>query len=137
MAQRAGGSVRLIASVVVLAVGMAGLLVQAGFMAREAHDQLSTKPRHQLRALLESAERIIPPGQGYAIPSDVRADNARYVLYPRPRVAVRFTREALVSSGVRYVIVTSDDRPPALRGRQDWFRVLVASPAGQLIEVLR
>jgi hypothetical protein len=135
MAQRAGGSVRLVTSVAVLALAGAGLLVQAGFMAREARDQLSSTPRHELRLLLTEADKIIPPGVPYAITSDVRADNARYVLYPRRRVQVRFTQDALERSGVRYVIVTTDARPPALQGTHSWYRVLVQSPVGRLIEV--
>jgi hypothetical protein len=105
-------------------------------MVREVDRQVSTPQRHELRRLLEEADRIIPPAEGYAVTSEVRADNARYVLYPRPRVGVRFTRAALERSGVRYVIVTNDSRPPAFRQKANWFRVLVRSRVGSVVEVL-
>ena len=103
MAQRAGGPVRLLLAGLILVLAVAGLVAQAGFMLREGSDQLSAPTTHPLRDLLTEADRTIPPGQRYAIPSDVRADNARYFLYPRQRVAVaafdRDTGESLVLAG--------------------------------------
>jgi hypothetical protein len=104
-------------------------------MLREASDELSAPTSHPLRSFLTEAARVIPPGEPYAIPSDVRADNARYVLYPRRRVKVAFTTGALRKAGVRWVIVTNDVRPPALRGTKGWFRTVLSTPAGRLIEV--
>jgi len=136
MAQRAGGPVRLLLAGLILVLAVAGLLAQAGFMLREGSDQLSAPTTHPLRDLLTEADRTIPPGQRYAIPSDVRADNARYFLYPRQRVAVAaFDRDTLRRAGVRWVIVTNDRRPPQLSGARDWFRVVLRSAGGRLIEV--
>ena len=67
----------------------------------------------------------------------VRSDNARYYLYPRPRVATGFDRPSLERSGVRWVIVTSDAVPVSLRGDAGWYRVVAATGAGRLIEVTR
>lgn len=134
MAQPARGAARLLAALVV-AVAVAGLLAQAGFMLREANDELSTSPSHQLRRLLQQADEVIPAGDGYAVTSNVRSDNARYFLYPRARIQTSFTREALERSGVRWVIVTNDARPPALRGEGDWYRIRIRTAAGRLLEV--
>ncbi|MDX6521407.1 MAG: hypothetical protein QOF08_2012, partial [Gaiellales bacterium] len=35
----------------------------------------------------------------------------------------------------RYVIVTDDARPATLRGAQSWYRVLLSTPSGRLLEV--
>ena len=59
---------------------------------------------------------MIPAGAPYAATSVVRSDNARYYLYPRPRVATGFDRSSLERSGVRWVIVTSDAVPSACAG---------------------
>jgi hypothetical protein len=135
MAQRAAGSVRLLLALVSLLLCGAGLVAQTAFMVRDATDRLGARPTHELRTFLQAADRRIPAGASYAVTSDVRADNARYFLYPRQRVDVTFTRADLDRAGVRYVIETPDARPPALRGRQSWFRVLLDSPVGRLLEV--
>jgi hypothetical protein len=111
------------------------LAAQTGFMVREADENLGASQKYELRTFLRAADRLIPAGARYAVTSDVRADNARYFLYPRQRAEVRLTRDGLTAAGVRYVIETPDAQPPALRGRQSWFRVLYASPAGRLLEV--
>jgi hypothetical protein len=114
---------------------IAGLVVQAGFMVREAHDQLTTPVTHPLRDFLQRAGRLIPAGAGYAVTSPVRSDDARYFLYPRRQVATAFDQASLERSGVRYVIVTDDARPATLRGAQSWYRVLLSTPSGRLLEV--
>ena len=112
MAQGAGSPARQVTVLARLAVALliAGLAVQAGFMVREAHDQLSTPVRHPLRDFLERADAIIPAGAGYVVTSPVRSDDARYFLYPRRQIATAFDRASLERSGTRYVIETSDAR---------------------------
>ena len=104
-------------------------------MLRDADRALSAEHRSALRSLLLRADRVIPAGAPYAATSAVRADNARYYLYPRPRVATGFDRSSLERSGVRWVIVTSDAVPLSLRGDAGWYRVVAATGAGRLIEV--
>jgi hypothetical protein len=120
-----------------VALLIAGLAVQAGFMVREAHDQLTTPVTHPLRDFLQRADALIPAGAGYAVTSPVRSDDARYFLYPRRQVSTAFDRASLESSGARYVIVTADARPDALEGRQPWYRVLLNTPSGRLLELAR
>jgi len=134
MARRAGRPARLLAGLALLLCG-AGLLAQAGFMLRDADRALSAEHRGALRSLLLRADRVIPAGAPYAATSAVRSDNARYYLYPRPRVATGFDRSSLERSGVRWVIVTSDAVPLSLRGDAGWYRVVAATGAGRLIEV--
>jgi len=137
VAPGAGSPARKVTGLARLAVALliAGLAVQAGFMVREARDQLTTPVTHPLRDFLRRADRLIPAGARYAVTSPVRSDDARYFLYPRGQVATAFDRTALERSGVRYVIVTADARPPALRGPQPWYRVLLATPSGRLLEL--
>ena len=106
-------------------------------MLRDADRALSVEHRGALRSLLLRADRVIPAGTPYAATSVVRSDNARYYLYPRPRVATGFDRSSLERSGVRWVIVTSDAVPVSLRGDAGWYRVVAATGAGRLIEVTR
>jgi hypothetical protein len=137
VAPGAGRPARKVTVLARLAVALliAGLVVQAGFMVREAHDQLTTPVAHPLRDFLQSAGRLIPAGAGYAVTSPVRSDDARYFLYPRQQVATAFDRASLERSGARYVIVTDDARPATLRGAQPWYRVLLSTPNGRLLEV--
>jgi hypothetical protein len=120
-----------------LALGLltAGLLVQAGFMARDVHDQLTTPVAHPLRGFLQRVDELIPAGAGYAVTSQVRSVNARYLLYPRRQIPTAFDEASLQRSGVRYVIVTADARPATLRGLQPWYRVLLTTPSGRLLEL--
>jgi hypothetical protein len=104
-------------------------------MLRDADRTLSAGNGGRLRALLIRADRLIPAGASYAATSAVRSDNARYYLYPRTRVATGFDRSSLKRSGVRWVIVTPDAVPASLRGDGRWYRVVVSSSAGRLIEV--
>ena len=46
-----------------------------------------------------------------------------------------FDRASLERSGTRYVIETSDARPSSLRGARPWYRVLLATPSGRLLEL--
>lgn len=137
MAPGAGRPARKVTVLARLAVALliAGLVVQAGFVVREAHDRLTTPVTHPLRDFLQSANRLIPSGAGYAVTSPVRSDDARYFLYPRQQVATGFDRASLERSGVRYVIVTADAKPATLRGAQPWYRVLLSTPSGRLLEV--
>jgi hypothetical protein len=137
VAPGAGRPARKVSVLARLAVALliAGLVVQAGFMVREAHRQLTTPVTHPLRDFLQNAARLIPAGAGYAVTSPVRSDNARYFLYPRRQVVTGFDRASLERSGVRYVIVTDDARPATLRGLQPWYRVLLATPDARLLEV--
>jgi len=118
-----------------VALLIAGLVVQAGFMVLEAHDQLTKPVTHPLRDFLLRADRLIPAGAGYAVTSPVRSDDARYFLYPRQQVVTAFDRASLERSGVRYVIVTDDARPDTLRGPQPWYRLLLSTPDARLLEV--
>jgi hypothetical protein len=133
-ARRPARKVTVLARLAV-ALLIAGLVVQSGFMVREAHDQLTTPVTHPLRDFLQSADRLVPAGAHYAVTSPVRSDDARYFLYPRQQVATAFDRASLERSGVRYVIVTDDARPNTLRGAQPWYRVLLATPSDRLLEV--
>ena len=138
MAQGAGSPARQVTVLARLAVALliAGLAVQAGFMVREAHDQLSTPVRHPLRDFLERVDAIIPAGAGYVVTSPVRSDDARYFLYPRRQVApAGFDQTSLEASGARWVIVTADARPAALRGLHPWYRVRLSTPSVRLLEL--
>ncbi len=139
MAPGAGSPARKVTVLARLAVALliAGLAVQAGFMVREAHDQLTTPVAHPLRDFLERADALIPAGAGYAVTSPVRSDDARYFLYPRQQVPTGFDRASLESSGARYVIVTRDAQPDTLRGPQPWYQVLLSTPSGRLLELTR
>ena len=70
-------------------------------MLRDADRALSAEHRGALRSLLLRADRVIPAGAPYAATSAVRSDNARYYLYPRPRLATGFDRSSLRRSGCR------------------------------------
>ncbi len=118
-----------------IALLIAGLVAQAGFMVRDARDQLATPVVHPLRDFLQQADRLIPSGAEYAVTSTVRSDDARYFLYPRHQVTTAFDQASLQRSGVRYVIVTADARPATLRGPQPWYQVLLSTPSGRLLEL--
>jgi hypothetical protein len=118
-----------------IALLIAGLAVQAGFMVREVHDQLSTPVRHPLRDFLEQADAVIPAGDEYVVTSAVRSDDARYFLYPRRQVTSGFDQASLEASGARWVIVTADARPATLHGQQSWYRVRLTTPSGRLLEL--
>lgn len=137
MAPGAGSPARKVTVLARLAVALliAGLAVQAGFMVREVHDQLSTPVRHPLRDFLERADALIPAGDEYVVTSPVRSDDARYFLYPRRRVTSGFDQASLEASGARWVIVTADARPATLRGLQSWYRVRLSTPSGRLLEL--
>ena len=105
-------------------------------MLRDADRALSVDQKGALRALLLRADHLIPPGARYVVTSPVRSDNARYYLYPRQAVTTGFAgRRSLERSGVRWLIVTRDAVPPALRGDRGWYRVVAASSAGRVLEV--
>ena len=126
-------AVLAVAASVALAIGLAA---QAVFLVREVHDQLAAPLDHPMRNFLEEANRAIPAGAPFAATSYRVSDAARYLLYPRPRVQVTsFRRRALRAAGVRYVIVTPLQRPPALTGAHDWYRVVLATPQGRVLEV--
>jgi hypothetical protein len=137
VAPGAGSAARKVTVLARLAVALliAGLVVQAGFMVREAHEQLTTPVTHPLRDFLEQADGIIPAGASYAVTSPVRSDDARYFLYPRQQVSTGFDQASRQASGVRFVIVTNDARPDSLLGTQPWYRVLLATSSGRLLEV--
>jgi hypothetical protein len=140
VAPGAGSPARKVTVLARLAIALliAGLVVQAGFMVREAHDQLSTPVTHPLRDFLEQADAIVPAGAGYVVTSPVRSDDARYFLYPRRQVTpAGFDQASLEASGARWVIITADARPAALRGLQPWYRVRLSTPSGRLLELTR
>jgi hypothetical protein len=140
VAPGAGSPARKVTVLARLAIALliAGLAVQAGFMVREAHDQLSTPVTHPLRDFLEQADAIVPAGAGYVVTSPVRSDDARYFLYPRRQVTpAGFDQASLEASGARWVIITADARPAALRGLQPWYRVRLSTPSGRLLELTR
>jgi hypothetical protein len=140
VAPGAGSPARKVTVLARLAIALliAGLVVQAGFMVREAHDQLSTPVTHPLRDFLERADAIVPAGAGYVVTSPVRSDDARYFLYPRRQVTpAGFDQASLEASGARWVIITADARPAALRGLQPWYRVRLSTPSGRLLELTR
>jgi hypothetical protein len=138
VAPGAGSPARKVTALARLAIALliAGLVVQAGFMVREVHDQLSTPVTHPLRDFLERADAIVPAGAGYVVTSPVRSDDARYFLYPRRQVTpAGFDRASLEASGARWVIITADARPAALHGLQPWYRVRLSTPSGRLLEL--
>ena len=94
MAPGAGSPARKVTVLARLAVALliAGLVVQAGFMVREVHDQLSMPARHPLRDFLERADALIPAGDEYVVTSPVRSDDTRYFLYPRRQVTSGWSR---------------------------------------------
>jgi hypothetical protein len=118
-----------------LAVLAVGLTVQVGFAAHEAIDQLQAPRAHPLRGFLLQADRLMRADAFFAATSPRVSDAARYLLYPRQRMTPTFTRRSLEAAGVDYVIVTPGHRPPALTGRHDWDRVLLATPRGRVLEV--
>jgi hypothetical protein len=109
--------------------------VQVGFMVRDADRALAIDQHGALRRLLQQADELIPAAAVYAATSPVRADNARYYLYPRQAVVTGFSRRALERSGVRWVIVTRDAVPQTLRGERRWYRVAASTSAGRVLEV--
>jgi hypothetical protein len=138
VAPGAGGPARKVTVLGRLAVALliAGLAVQAGFMVREAHDQLSRPVTHPLRDFLERADALIPPAATYVVTSPVRSDDARYFLYPRRQVTpAGYDQASLEASGARWVIVTADARPVTLRGLQPWYRVRLSTPSIRLLEL--
>lgn len=138
MAPGAGSPARKVTVLARLAVALlaAGLVIQAGFMVREAHDQLSRPVTHPLRDFLERADTIIPAGAEYVVTSPVRSDDARYFLYPRRQVTpAGFDQASLEASGARWVIVTADARPATLRGLQPWYRVRMSTRDIRLLEL--
>lgn len=124
---------------VVLAV--AAVPAQIAFLAPVAHTQLTAGHRHRIRELLMTARDRIPDGARYAVTSAARQPNAVYFL--GPVVDVRFTgspeivRRRLENRRVRYVIILRHSRPPAFTsGDATWYRVLVDTEAGEVVEVL-
>lgn len=113
-----------------------GIGLQTVFLLREVGDQLSAPLAHPLRDFLEEANRAVPAGAPFAATSYRVSDAARYLLYPRKRVQVTsFSRRALRAAGVRFVIVTPLNRPRAVTGDHDWYRVVLATPQGRVLEV--
>jgi hypothetical protein len=129
-----------LAAVVLLGAGVA---IQAGFVARHAHTELTAPREHGIRELLEVAARRVPRGDRYAITSLARTPNAIYFLGYRPveGVGLRGTPAAvhdrLTRARVRYVIVLDRNRPRAFRSRhRRWYRILATTPSGQLLELV-
>ena len=128
-----------LAAVVLLAAGVA---IQAGFVVRHAHTELTAPREHAIRGLLEVAADRVPEGDRYAITSLARTPNAVYFLGYRPvdgvglRGSPAAVHDRLTKARVRYVIVLDRDRPRAFRSRHgSWYRILATTPAGQLLEV--
>jgi hypothetical protein len=128
-----------LAAVVLLAAGVA---IQAGFVVRHAHTELTAPREHAIRELLEVAADRVPDGDRYAITSLARTPNAVYFLGYRPvdgiglRGSPAAVHDRLTKARVRYVIVLDRDRPRAFRSRHgSWYRVVAKTPAGQLLEV--
>ncbi len=128
-----------LAAVVLLAAGVA---IQAGFVVRHAHTELTAPREHAIRELLEVAADRVPEGDRYAITSLARTPNAVYFLGYRPvdgiglRGSPAAVHDRLTKARVRYVIVLDRDRPRAFRSRHgSWYRVVATTPAGQLLEV--
>jgi hypothetical protein len=119
---------------IAVALLLAGLIVQAAFVVREAADELTTTPQHPTRELIEEFDGVMAEDASYAVAGG-RAEYARYLLYPRRRVTAELTRAGLEGAGVRYVVVIGRTRPSALRGEQPWFRVLVDTDRGDLLEL--
>jgi len=120
-----------------LAVLAVGLALQVGFVVREAVNQQQAPRAHPLRDFLRQVDRVMADRATFAATSTRVADAARYVLYPRQRLTPAFTRAGLRASGVTYVIVTPGHRPSALTGDHDWYRVLLATPRGRVLQVQR
>jgi hypothetical protein len=129
-----------LAAVVLLAAGVA---IQAGFVVRHAHTELTAPREHGIRELLEVAARRMPHGDRYVITSLARTPNAVYFLSYRPvdgvglRGSPAEVHDRLVRARIRYVIVLDRDRPRAFRSRHgSWYRILATTPAGQLLELV-
>jgi hypothetical protein len=117
------------------AVLVAGLGAQLWFSIHETLDQVSAPARHPLRGFLDQINDTMPANEPFAATSARVSDAARYVLYPRPRVNPTFTKRGLQSADVRYVIVTRAHRPRNLTGEHQWYTVILATPAGRLLEL--
>jgi hypothetical protein len=131
-----------VAGLAAVALLAAGVAIQAGFVARHAHTELTAPRAHGIRELLEVAARRVPRGDRYAITSLARTPNAVYFLGYRPvegvglRGAPAAVHDRLMRARVRYVIVLDRDRPRAFRSRHgSWYRILATTPAGQLLEL--
>ena len=129
-------SISRLAAGLALVIAAAGLVFQAGFVLDEMRSQLDRRGQQPLRSFLVRADQIIPEGERYATTSPLRADDARYHLYPRRRAEVALNEQALRDAGVRWVVVTNDQVPEQLRGVQPWFAVRLRSSQGRLLEVL-
>jgi hypothetical protein len=109
-----------LAAVVVL---VAGTAIQAGFVVRHAHTELTAPREHGIRELLEVAAERVPRGERYAITSLARTPNAVYFLGYRPvdgvglRGSPAAVHDRLTRARVRYIIGLDRDRPRAFRSR--------------------
>ena len=132
------GAARGQAAIAALAAALLaiGLCTQAVFLVRAGHHELSTPVNHRLRDFLLEADRVMVPDAPFAATTYHTSDAARYLMYPRKRVQVTvYTRRALRAAGVRYVIVSPRHRPAALTGTHSWYRVVLATPQGRVLDV--
>jgi hypothetical protein len=128
-----------LAAVILVAAGVA---IQAAFVVRHAHEELTAHHKHYIRDLLAPAADAIPPDGRWVITSAARTPNALYFLQRPPvqHVPLAGTAAAvhtsLVQAGVDYVIVLYRNRPMAFRApHDDWYRVVLARRAGVVLQV--
>jgi hypothetical protein len=125
-----------------VALALAGVPVNAVYLARHAHTEITAPHGHHIRDLLVAAARAMPPDGRWVITSAARTPNALY-LVGRPPVADVAVRGSaakvharLLQARVGYVIVVSQRRLKAFRTRHDeWYTVVLTRPAGQLLRV--
>jgi hypothetical protein len=115
----------------VLLVAVIGLGVQVAYATHETVTRVRHRNEEGEAAVAIRLARMIPPGAKYAATSLSGRTFARYALYPRRPVHVRFVgesepeiRAALSAAGVEYVLVTPPVTRRSLRGPAAWFDVV-------------
>jgi hypothetical protein len=141
---RAAGGVTFALALTALVLLGAAVAYQTYAVARSGAARIANRNDPTMARSVTAVVRQIPRGARFAVTAPLGGTYARYELYPRAPVRVRFTGKTedelarvLADARVEYVLVTPRDVPSPLRGRRPWYRVAARSgdPPTRLLRI--